>query len=702
MITYEELKDTLKEYMSDEYLEFIDKCYEEALIIYKDMKRKIGEDYISHPIGVANILAQYKMDPITIGCALIHEAISLDKMTYKEIEEKFGEEAAIILESITKISSLKQTFKVSNPEKYRRVIVGLSENPSALFIKFADRLHNLRSLKVHDDEHVKYIIEETQNIYIPLAHRLGMKKIKSEMEDLCLRYSDEEEYQKVLNRISASKDELNKSLEKMKKEISLLLTSHNIDFEIVMRVKSVRGIYNKLKAGKKWEDIYDLLGLRVLVNEVEECYLAIGLIQSKYPPIPKRFKDYIANPKSNMYQSLHTTVFGEDKRIYEVQIRTFDMDEIAEKGVASHWSYKEKTDGSVKNNLEYILESFRAQIELNDIESNMEFFGNIKEELKRKEIYVFTPKGDIIELPSGSTPIDFAYKIHSEVGNTTTGALVNGKIVKLDTELADGDMVELIIQKGSAPSKDWLKFVKTDGAKNRIKSYFYKYERDKYVNFGKEMLINECKKRNIDFYETFNEENIKKLCDSLDLDNEEDIYFSVSTLRYIPSSLLSRLNAKDNKKTITLTKKTGGTGGVIVAGSKDILYSLATCCNPVFGEEIVGYITKGYGVKIHSKCCKNIEGVTDRLIDACWEDNINKNYSAHLKIILSENIDIMLQIITLSSSKGISIESIKLVNKNKSSYYDINCKVKSINDLTKFIDELNNLNSVSHVERVYS
>ena len=702
MINYEDLKEVLKEYMSIEYLEFIDKCYEEALIIYKDMKRMTGDDYITHPLGVAYILAEYKMDPITIGCALIHEAITLDKMTYEEVESKFGEEAAVILDSISKISSLKQTFKVSNPEKYRRVIVGLAENPAALFIKFADRLHNLRTLSVHDNEHMNYIIEETNDIYIPLAHRLGMKRIKSEMEDLCLRYSDGEEYQKVLDKISASKDELTKSLEKMKNEIILLLESHNIEFEILTRVKSVRGVYNKLKAGKKWEEIYDLLGLRVLVNEVEECYLAIGLIQSKYPPLPKRFKDYIANPKANMYQSLHTTVFGEDKRIYEVQVRTYDMDEIAEKGVASHWSYKERTDGSVKNNLEQILETFRTQIELNDIESNMEFFGNIKEELKRKDIYVFTPKGDVIELPSGSTPVDFAYKIHSEVGDTTTGALVNGKMVRLDHELSHGDLVELITQKGHVPSKDWLSFVKTDGAKSRIKSYFYKNEREKYVNLGKEMLLNECKKRNASFYEVFNDENISKLCEQLNLDNEEDIYFSVSTLRYLPSSILNRLNVKDNKKVISLAKKKDGEGGVVVAGSKDILYSLATCCHPVYGEDIVGYITKGYGVKIHSKDCKNIKDVNDRLIDAYWEDNINKSYNVHLKVILSDLNDIMLQIITLSSSKGISIEGIKLVSKNKSNYYDINCKVKSINDLNIFIDELKNINCVKCVERVYS
>ena len=413
--TYSDLVDQLKTYMESEYIDFIDKYYQQALIIYDGMKRASGVDYILHPINVAYILATLKMDPLTIGCALIHEAISLNKMTYEEIEEMFGTQSADIVSAITKISNLRQTFKVNNPEKYRRIIVGLSDNPATLFIKFADRLHNLRTLKVHDIEHQKYIIEETQNIYIPMAHRLGMKKIKSEMEDLCLQYSDPKGYNEVLDRINSSKVELEKSLSKMKYEIMQILDAHNIKYEILSRVKSVRGIYNKLKNGKKWDDIYDLLGLRVLVDDTEDCYRVIGLVQAKYQPLPNRFKDYIANPKANMYQSLHTTVFGEDKRIYELQVRTYEMDEIAEKGIASHWSYKEQIDGSVKNNLDKILEQFRVLVEINDVEKNMEFFVNIKDELKRSEIYVYTPKGDIIELPSGSTPIDFAYKIHSEV-----------------------------------------------------------------------------------------------------------------------------------------------------------------------------------------------------------------------------------------------------------------------------------------------
>lgn len=689
--------------MDDEYIDFINKYYEQAKIVYAGMKRETGEDYIFHPISVAYILADLKMDPVTIGCALIHEAISLGKMTYEEIENMFGTESANIVSSVTKISNLKQTFKVNNPEKYRRIIVGLSENPATLFIKFADRLHNLRTLKVHDKEHQKYIIDETQNIYIPIAHRLGMKKVKSEMEDLCLQNTATVEYNKILDRINLSKDELESALEKMKDEIVQILEAHNIKFEIVYRVKSVRGIYNKIAIGKKWEDIYDLLGLRVLVDTVEDCYRVIGLIQSKYPPIPNRFKDYISNPKPNLYQSLHTTVFGEGKRIYEVQVRTYDMDEIAEKGVASHWSYKEKVDGSVKKNLDRMLEQFRVLVEVNDIEQNMEFFGNIKESLKRSEIYVYTPKGDIIELPSGATPIDFAYKIHSEVGNATTGALVNSKMVKLDYSLCDGDMVELITQKGHAPSKGWLKIVKTEAAKSRIKSYFYKKEREKYISLGREMMLNECKKRNADINEVFSDENVKKVCISLNLETLEDIYFSVSTLRYLPSSILNRIEVPEVKKKFpTLERKSDKSGNaIIIANSTDILYTLASCCNPVYGEDVVGYITKGYGVKIHSKDCPNIDKNSERLIEASWEENPGSRYTSKLKVYVEDIGDILLKIITLSTKMDITIDSINLINRNKELFYDISCKVKNIDSLNNFIDEVKTMSSVKEVERIF-
>ena len=704
LITYADLTKLLKTYMSSDDLKIIDEYYEEAKDIFKDMKRETGEDYIYHPIAVAYTLAELKMDPVTIGSALIHEAITLEKRTYDDIKDKFGEETAIILECITKISHLKRTFKnEQNVERYRRITVGLAENPKALFIKFADRLHNMRTIYVKSSEHQSEIIDETMNILIPIAHRLGVKKIMSELEDLCLKFSHPDEYKEILDKINASRDELEDDLSEMKDEIIKLLKSHNIKFEILSRVKSVRGIYNKLHSGRKWDDIYDLLGLRVLVNQIEECYLVIGLIHSKFKPIPKRFKDYIANPKSNMYQSLHTTVFGYNNRMYEVQVRTYDMNEIAESGVASHWSYKEKTNGKVKTTLEERLETFKTLIESKDMDNNMDFFKNINSELKSREIYAFTPKGDIIELPYGSTPIDFAYRIHSEVGNTTVGALANSKMVKLDYIIEDGDIIELNTKKGAAPNKNWLKFVKTDQAKSRIKSYFYKKERDKNILLGKEMLEEECKKRSIDYNELFTEENFDKLINDLKLDNVDDLFFNISILRFLPSTIINRVLPKKEvefKPNQTINKNDND---VLVEGYSDILTTLASCCNPVYGEEIVGYVSKGNGIKVHSKSCPNILNLNERFVSVKWNNESVHRYEATLNVYVITNLEDINEMVATAIKNEIYVESFNFREKmDNNPYYEVNIKVKDIDNLNNFINDLKQIKSVLNVERVFN
>ncbi len=625
IISYNDLVNSLKTYMDEGALNLIDKYYKSSLKIYENMKRETGEDYIHHPITVAYILSELKMDPATIGSALLHEAIILEKMTFEEIENCFGEEIAVILQSYSKISSLKRTFnKGNNAQRYRRIIVGLSENPKALFITFANRLHNIKTIYVHSSEHQKEIIDETMNILVPIAHRLGVKKIMSELEDFCLKYTYPEEYAEILNKINTSKNELEKDLNSMKMEFIEILNSHNIKFDITSRVKSVRGIFNKIHAGKKWEDIYDLLGIRILVNKIEECYLVIGLIHSKYRFIPKRFKDFIANPKSNMYQSLHTTVFGINSRIYEFQVRTYDMNAIAETGVASHWSYKEKSDGKVKNNMEMRLESFRALIESKDINDSVDFFKNINNELKAGEIYVFTPLGDVIELPSGSTPIDFAYKIHSEVGNSVASVLVNNKIVKLDYKLEDGDIVKINTKKGASPSKNWLKFVKTEQARGRIRSYFYKKEKDKMIASGKCMLENEIKKRNLNIEVILKDKNINELLKELKLENIDDLYFNISVLKYFPSTILNKIIPKKEKTKVLKDTKSSPSNNILVNGKSNIPSSIASCCNPTHGEEIVGYVTKSSGIMVHSKNCQNINLNDKRIIDIRWNEKHNK------------------------------------------------------------------------------
>lgn len=705
---YQKLKEILSTYMNEEQLKTIDRYYEYAVKIYDGMNRLSGEEYVCHPLRVAIILAELKMDTLTIGSALVHEAVTLEKVTPEEICEEFSEDVSNILVSVSKISHLKRTFKNDDPDKYRRIVVGLSENPITLFIKLADRLDNLRTIDPFDKEHINEVVDETEKIFIPIAHRLGIKTMKSELEDLCLRWSDPKGYQDVLDKINASKEELETSLFKMRDELIELLNEHNIKYELTYRVKSVRGIYNKLKKGRKWNQIYDLLGLRILLEKTEECYLVVGLIHSKFRPIPKRFKDFIANPKNNMYQSLHTTVFGVDGKVYEVQIRTYEMNEIAEHGVASHWSYKEHTDGSKKSELEEKLAQFRTLIELNDMENNSEFFKNLQNNMTKEFIYIFTPKGDIIELPFDSTPVDFAYKIHSEVGNTTVGALVNGKQVSLDYLLQDGDIVELRTQAGKSPSKGWLKFVKTESAKSRIRSYFYKKEKDKSIEVGNELIKEEIKKRKYNINELLTNDNINLLIKDLKSEDYNDVCLGVSSLKYSPALIVNKLvdivyPKKDNSIEKLLNNKeikSNSDAKVLVSGYADILTNLASCCSPVPGDEIIGYITKGNGVSVHRKDCKMVDESNERIIDVSWNTNQLDKYTTNIKVYIDSSNDHLIDIISLATKSDINITSInnKGLIKNEE-VYELLLKVKNKENLDKFMLDLSNLNFISKVER---
>lgn len=705
---YQKLKEILSTYMNEEQLKTIDRYYEYAVKIYDGMNRLSGEEYVCHSLRVAIILAELKMDTLTIGSALVHEAVTLEKVTPEEISEEFSEDVSNILVSVSKISHLKRTFKNDDPDKYRRIVVGLSENPITLFIKLADRLDNLRTIDPFDKEHINEVVDETEKIFIPIAHRLGIKTMKSELEDLCLRWSDPKGYQDVLDKINASKEELETSLFKMRDELIELLNEHNIKYELTYRVKSVRGIYNKLKKGRKWNQIYDLLGLRILLEKTEECYLVVGLIHSKFRPIPKRFKDFIANPKNNMYQSLHTTVFGVDGKVYEVQIRTYEMNEIAEHGVASHWSYKEHTDGSKKSELEEKLAQFRTLIELNDMENNSEFFKNLQNNMTKEFIYIFTPKGDIIELPFDSTPVDFAYKIHSEVGNTTVGALVNGKQVSLDYLLQDGDIVELRTQVGKSPSKGWLKFVKTESAKSRIRSYFYKKEKDKSIEVGNELIKEEIKKRKYNINELLTNDNINLLIKDLKSEDYNDVCLGVSSLKYSPALIVNKLvdivyPKKDNSIEKLLNNKeikSNSDAKVLVSGYADILTNLASCCSPVPGDEIIGYITKGNGVSVHRKDCKMVDESNERIIDVSWNTNQLDKYTTNIKVYIDSSNDHLIDIISLATKSDINITSInnKGLIKNEE-VYELLLKVKNKENLDKFMLDLSNLNFISKVER---
>ena len=701
-ITYDELYEKIKKIIKkQDELDIINNAYGFALNKHEGRKRRNGDDYISHPLEVANILTDLNVDYVTLASAILHETINHGETTVDEIKVEFGEEIATIVHSLSKINRLELSDDKDSSAAYlRKVLVGLSEDVRVLFIKLADRLHNMRTLEALTVEEQKQKANETTSVLIPIAHRLGINSIKSELEDLCLKYTKPDVYNDILEKLDASREQLNEYLLEMKQSISDILTENGIPFKIKGRVKSVHSLYNKMDNGKRFSDIYDILALRVFVDTEQECYLTIGLIHSKFRPMPRRFKDYVANPKENMYQSLHTTVFGVEGQLFEVQVRTYEMDEIAEKGIASHWSYKEKGSVKVQSMMEHKLEMFRNIIEANnEVESDTEFANNLNSELLSELIYCYTPKGDVLELPKGATPVDFAYRIHSGVGDRTIGAIVNDQIVPLDYELQDGDIVKINTGKEANPNKDWLNFVKTSQAKSKIKSYFSKQDRVNYINVGKEMLEKEIRRKKLSFSDVLTEENLNKVFKDTHTTDLEDLYLSIGSLRYTAGYIVDLLfEDKKDVMDIYLSKVTNRSnltnkavkGDIIVAGTDDILVTIASCCKPVKGDPIVGYITKGEGIAVHKKDCQNIK-TSNRLIDVEWNMDSESSYLTDLTIKVIKGKNQLLDIITKASQKDVYIESVKTYEDVDSTTFAVTIKTTNSTQLDNFISDLKSL-----------
>ena len=699
-----------EEGFSEDKIKKIEEAYDYAFKKHEGKKRKDGNDFITHPLKVARILCDLNVDEVTIIAALVNETISESDATKKELEKLFGSEVSHIVVSLTKINKLKLSDDSESSGLYlRKVLVGLSEDPRVLIIKLADRLHNMRTLDYLPVDKQKQKAMETMNVLIPIAHRLGINSIKSELEDLSLKYSKPEVYESILEKLDGTREELNNVLNEMIESVSEILSSHNIKFKIKGRVKSVYSIYTKLCTGRKWSDIYDILAMRAIVDDVSDCYLAAGLIHAKYRPIPKRFKDYIAMPKANMYQSLHTSVFGIDGHIFEIQLRTKEMDDIAENGIASHWSYKEHTSSNIKNIMDQKLEMYKNLIDsYNEDVSDDVFKEHMEDELLSDLIYVFTPKGDVMELPTGSTPIDFAYRIHTNVGEKMVGAIVNESIVPIDYKLQDGDIVKIKTDPNSMPNKDWLNIVKTSQAKNKIKSYFSKVDKEKYIELGNNLLEKEIRKQKLSFKEVMSEEHLNKLYKDLKVKSIEEIYLNIGSLRYTPSYIINLIyEDKKNVQDILLDKvlnnnktttRNNYKKDILVAGYDDILVNIADCCHPVKGDQIIGYITKGNGVTIHKKNCINIKNINDRLINVNWNLDSDNTYISKLKIITNNDYNNMLDIITKASLKNVIVTSINEFNKNNTHGYNITIKVKDKNILDSFIESIRILSYVSKVE----
>ena len=708
-ITFDDLYNKAKKlFKSQSELDIISKAYEFANKKHKGKKRLNGDDYIVHPLEVANILADLNCDYVTVSAALLHETVNHTNTDIHEIFDNFGEEIGNIVKSISKINRLELKDDQDASAAYlRKILVGLSEDVRVLFIKLADRLHNMRTLEALPVEEQKAKANETETVLIPIAHRLGINSIKSELEDWCLKYTKPDIYNDIVERLEASREELNDLLNEMKRSISEILTENGIEFKIKGRVKSIHSLYNKMDKGKRWGDIYDILALRVFVNTEQDCYLTIGLIHSKYRPMPGRFKDYIANPKENMYQSLHTTIFGEGGNLFEVQVRTYEMDEIAEKGIASHWSYKEKGSVKIQSLMEKKLEMFRNAIESsNELKSDKEFVSNLNNEFLSELIYCYTPKGDVLELPKGSTPIDFAYRIHSGVGDRTIGAMVNNQIVPLNYELEDGDIVKINTSKDPNPKKDWLSFVKTSQAKNKIKSYFSKKDKVNYIKIGKEMLDKEIRKRHLAFAEILSDSNVEKIIKDTKLDSLEDIYLGIGSLRFTPGYIIELIygDKKDvmdvylDRVSNYVMKNKDSKGDIIVAGVSDILVNIAKCCKPVKGDEIIGYITKGEGIVVHKKDCPNIQN-SERLIDVAWNFDSEVSYDTDIIIKVAEKKNRLLDIVTKASLRDVYLEGVATIDDETGVTYKIVAKTKDLDSLNNFISDVKSLPFVIEIKR---
>ena len=703
-ITFDSFYKRLK-FKDKDVLNKIKEAYLFAKEEHKGLKRLSKDDYITHPLHVADILIDLNVDDITIISAILHEVLNNGKIATKELlEEKFGSEVATIVDSVSKINKLELLDETESSAIYlRKVLVGLAEDPRVLYVKLADRLHNMRTYWAIEEDKRKQKAKETMAVLVPISHRLGINSIKSELEDICLKILKPDVYNDIVEKLDKTKSELNDNLMGMRSDLSHLLVENGINHEIKGRVKSVYSIYNKLSNGKKWSDIYDILALRIFVEKETDCYTVIGLIHSKYRPVPKRFKDYIANPKENMYQSLHTTVFGSDGEVYEVQVRTYEMDEIAEKGIASHWSYKEKGTKKVQAIMEQKLEMFRNIIETSSDENDTLFEKNINSDLLSELIYVFTPKGDVIELPKDATPIDFAYRIHSGVGDHTTGAIVNDNIVSLSYNLQNNDIVKIITNNNATPNSDWLNFVKTNQARTKIKSYFSKKDHEDLVEKGKVILDKELRKRKLSFNEVFNDDNINKILKDLKMDSLDDLYSSIGSIRYTASYIIN-LTTEDKHNVddilmerIKNTRDTNSKDDVIIDGNTNIMYFLAKCCKPVKGDEIIGFITKGEGVSIHKKDCINIHGINNRLIDVHWNINSNNTYITDLVLhIKSEKF--LMDLITCATKEHIQIVDMHNKDIDNGLICNISIKVQNKDELEHFKNSLNKYKNIKVME----
>lgn len=703
-------------------INLVNKAYQFSLDAHKDQKRESGEPYIIHPLEVACILAELGLDTSTIVAGLLHDVIEDTDHTYEEVCEVFSVEVADLVEGVSKLGKIKyKTKEEQQADNVRKMLLAMAKDIRVILIKLADRLHNLRTLKFKSEEKQKEKAKETLDIYAPLAHRLGISKIKWELEDLSLRYLDPTGYYDLVKMIADKRAEREEQINHIISQLKLNLTMGGIDAEIEGRPKHFYSIYRKMqKSSKTIDQIFDLTAVRLLVNDIGSCYAALGIVHTMYKPIPGRFKDYIAMPKPNMYQSLHSTVIGPFGKPFEIQIRTFDMHRTAEYGIAAHWKYKEniqEEDKSLDSKLSWLREMLEWQGETADAEEFMEGF---KIDLFSDEVFVFTPKGDVINLPSDSTPIDFAYAIHTAVGHKCTGAKVNSKIVSLDYKLKTGEIVEVITSSNAVgPKLDWLNIVKSNQAKSKIKLWFKKANREETISKGKELVDKECKKQNCVFSQIINEDIIEKTMRRFALKSMEDLYHAVGIGDVNSYNLVTKLKEayeKENSKQLKPSeveyvyeerpkkKNISNYSGVTVKGVSNIQIRFAKCCNPVYGDKISGYITRGKGVSIHRSDCSNIINLEqvepDKIVSVAWGKENKDSYISEIEVKAEDRLGLLTEVIEVLTGMKANILYINAVT-NKQNIALVSLKVNNsgIDHLKSIMANIKKIQGVREVYR---
>lgn len=721
-LEFEKLKEVILENNPNADLELIKKAYYFGELNHRGQKRNSGEDYFIHPIAVAKTISNMKLDDQTICAGLMHDVLEDTSITYEEMEEEFGQEITFLVDGVTKLKNLNYSSREEKQaENIRKMVMAMSNDVRVVLIKLADRLHNMRTLEYKTREKQVQTATETLEIYVPLAHRLGIYSVKWELEDLCFRYQEPERYYELAEMVSQKRREREAYINEIIESLTSELEDSKINFEISGRPKSLYSIYKKMKRNDiEFEEIYDLTAVRVLVDTIAECYEVLGKVHSLWRPIPNRIKDYIGQPKPNGYRSLHTTVFGEDSRPFEVQIRTRQMHKECEYGVAAHWRYKENNSkgSDFDDAMEFLRRIMEWQNEGGADSDSKEFMETLKTDFFSREIYVYSPAGEIYSLPLGSCAIDFAYKVHTEVGNKCIGAKVNGSIVPITQKLKTGDVIEILTSKNSAgPSKDWLKIVKSNQAKTKIKQFFKKNGKEENIEIGKTQIIRDIKKHREGYKSLLKDEWVDEIANELGFPTQDEMYAAVGYGRITSEQIIQKLIKKEKeleeKQQAVSTpveiknedkKPVASKGEVRVSDfDDDIEVKFAKCCTPVPGDPIIGFITKGNGISVHTKTCPNIihSHAPERLIDVYWQNEATDKFPVKIQLIAANSPSVIYDITKMISTVNVNIAGMNArLSEGEEGIIDLTVEVKSLEQLDDVMAKLKSLNTVYSVYRV--